>query len=210
MPTTKCSDAVDEDASSEEPAHEGQDEAIGGGSPSDDVPATSADDSRRGFRSTMARAVVFGILPAIALLLACGVAWLKWWENGIRADEAAGADSVKAATDSTIALLSYQPDTVDKELVRARDRLTGAFRDSYSSLINGVVIPGAKQKHISAIATVPAAAAVSTTKSHAVVLVMVNQTTVVGTDAPTQTATSVKVTLDKVVGRWLISDFSPI
>jgi Mce-associated membrane protein len=199
MPTTKSSDAVDEETPSQNPAP-----------PTVDVPATSADGGRRGFRSTVARAVVFGILPAIALLLAWGIAWLKWWEGGNRAAEAAGAESVKAATDSTIALLSYQPDTVDKELVSARDLLTGAFRDSYTSLTNDVVIPGAKQKHISAVATVPAAAAVSTTKNHAVVLVMVNQTTVVGTDSPTQTATSIKVTLDKVAGRWLISDFNPI
>ncbi len=107
-------------------------------------------------------------------------------------------------------MLSYQPDTVDKQLVDARDRLTGAFRDSYSSLTNDVVIPGAKQKHISAVASVPAAAAISTNSSHAIVLVMVNQTTVIGADSPTQTATSVKVSLDKVHGRWLISDFTPI
>lgn len=210
MPTTKISGAVDKDTSSQKPAPEGDQEAIADGWPPIDVPAISADGGRREFRSTAAHAVVFAILPATALLLACGIAWLKWWESGKRAGEAAGAESVKAATDSTIALLSYQPDTVDKELVIARDRLTGAFRDAYSSLTTNVVIPGAKQKHISAIATVPAAAAVSTTKSHAVVLVMVNQTTVIGTDAPTQTATSIKVTLDKVADRWLISDFSPI
>ncbi len=170
MPTTKSSDAVDEEPSSQKPAP-----------PPVDVPATSADGGPCGVRSTVARAVVFGLLPAIALLLACGIAWLKWWEGGNRAAEAAGAEWVKAATDSTIALLPYQPGTVDKELVSGRDRLTGAFRDSYTSLTNDVVIPGAKQKHISAVATVPAAAAVSTTKNHAVVLVMVNQTTVVGT-----------------------------
>jgi Mce-associated membrane protein len=192
MSTNTIGDAVDED------------------SPVAGESADAADNSRHRFRTTAARAVVFGLLPAIALLLACGLGWLKWWESGNRAAEAASAESVKVATDTTIALLSYQPDTVDKELVSARDRLTGTFRDSYTSLTNDVVIPGAKQKHISAVATVPAATAVSSTKGHAVVLVMVNQTTVVGTDAPTQTATSIKVTLDKVDGQWLVSDFSPI
>ena len=47
------------------------------------------------------------------------------------------------------------------ELHAARDLLTGDFRDSYTSLTNDVVIPGAKQKQISAVATVPAAASVS-------------------------------------------------
>ncbi|WP_234834727.1 hypothetical protein [Mycolicibacterium stellerae] len=175
-----------------------------------DKDAKAAEERGPGFRAKAKRTAAFGLLPAIVLLLACGIAGLKWWEGANRAAEAASTESVKAATESTIALLSYQPDTVDKELVGARDRLTGAFRDSYTSLTNDVVIPGAKQKQVSAVATVPAAAAVSTTASHAVVLVMVNQTTVVGTDSPTQTASSIKVTLDKIDGQWLISDFSPI
>jgi len=32
----------------------------------------------------------------------------------------------------------------------------------------------------------------------------------VGADAPTNTTSSVRVTLDKVGGRWLISAFDPI
>ena len=84
------------------------------------------------------------------------------------------------------------------------------FRDSYTSLTNDVVIPGAKQKQISAVATVPAVASVSADPRHAVVLVFVNQTVIVGQDAPTDTASSVRVTMDKAGGRWLISKFDPV
>jgi Mce-associated membrane protein len=38
----------------------------------------------------------------------------------------------------------------------------------------------------------------------------VNQTVIIGQDAPTNTASSVRVTLDKVGGRWLISQFDPV
>jgi Mce-associated membrane protein len=117
---------------------------------------------------------------------------------------------VQAATDSTIKILSYRPDTVDRDLGAARDRLTGTFLDAYTSLTNDVVIPGAKQKQISAVATVPAAASVSATQNHAVVLVFVNQTIIVGNDAPSSTASNVKVTLDKQGDRWLISGFDPV
>lgn len=92
----------------------------------------------------------------------------------------------------------------------ARDRLTGAFEESYTQLTNDVVIPGAKQRRISAVATVPAAASVSATENHAVALVFVNQTIVIGADAPTVTASSVRVTLDKIGDRWLISGFDPV
>lgn len=157
-----------------------------------------------------ARRVAYGVLASLMLLFACGAAYLKWdYESG-RDDAAARTQSVSAATESTIALLSYQTDTVDAQLNAARNRLTGTFQDAYTHLIHDVVIPGAKQKRISAVATVPAAGAVSATAHHAVVMVFVDQSITVGTDAPTSTASSVKVTLDKVAGKWLISDFTPV
>ncbi len=73
-----------------------------------------------------------------------------------------------------------------------------------------VVIPGAKQRQISAVATVPAAASVSATANHAVVLVFVNQSTIIGNDPPSDSTSSVRVTLEKVHDRWLISQFDPV
>ena len=107
-------------------------------------------------------------------------------------------------------MLSYKPDTVEQQLTAARDRLTGSFRNEYTDLTNNVVIPGAKQKQISAVANVPEAASVSANPGHAVVLVFVDQTVTVGNDVPTDTASSVRVTLDKVGDRWLISQFDPV
>ncbi len=106
-------------------------------------------------------------------------------------------------------MLSYSPDTAQTTLTAARDRLTGSFRDSYTSLTNDVVIPGSKEKKISATATVPAAASVSASEDHAVVLVYVDQSVIVGDGAPSATASAVQVTLDKVGNRWLISGFDP-
>jgi Mce-associated membrane protein len=161
-------------------------------------------------RIPWARVFAFGVIPAVALLLAMGAGYLKWVDNSVRISDVASTESVQAAKDSTIALLSYKPDTVEQQLGAARDRLTGEFRDSYTSLTHDVVIPGAKQKQISAVATVPAAASVSADPGHAVVLVFVNQTVIVGQDAPTDTASAVRVTLDKVGDRWLIAKFDPV
>jgi Mce-associated membrane protein len=72
------------------------------------------------------------------------------------------------------------------------------------------VIPGAKQQQITAVATVPAASSVSASVDHAVALVFVDQTTTVGSGAPTALASTVRVALDKVNGRWLISQFDPV
>jgi Mce-associated membrane protein len=161
-------------------------------------------------RIKWSRVLVFGVLPVLSLLIAAAAGFLKWQDAWIRGSGAAGVESVAAAKESTVALLSYQPDSVEKDLGAARDRLTGKFRDSYTDLVHDVVIPGAKKDHISAIATVPAAASVSATPNHAVVLVYVNQTVTVGNDAPTDTASTVRVTMDKIGNRWLISAFDPV
>jgi Mce-associated membrane protein len=198
--TTVPADTVEDDAAdkADEPT-ETADEA-----------SESAEPEEPKRRIQWPRVFAFGVLPAVALLLALGAGYLKWMDNSVRDSEIARDQSVQAAKDSTIALLSYKPDTVEQQLGAARDLLTGDFRDSYTSLTNDVVIPGAKQKQISAVATVPAMASVSADPRHAVVLVFVNQTVIVGQDAPTDTASSVRVTLDKIGDRWLISKFDPV
>jgi Mce-associated membrane protein len=171
----------------------------------DDEPPASG---RRRIR--WSRLITYALLPGLALLLASTAGFLKWQDASVRGAAVARAESVRAATDGTIALLSYRPDTVQKDLDAARGRLTGTFLGSYTSLTHDVVIPGAKQKQISAVATVPGAASKSATADHAVVLLFVNETVIVGQDAPTNTASSVRVTLDKIDGRWLISGFDPV
>jgi Mce-associated membrane protein len=177
-------------------------------SPQSDLPDATAAQANR--RVLWKRVLAWGVLPTLALLLTLGAGYLKWVDDTAREAQRASAESVRAAVESTIAILSYQADTADKDLGAAIGRLTGSFKDSYSSLIHDVVIPGAKQKQISAKANVPAAASVSASANHAVVLVFVNQSTTIGNDPPTSTASSVRVTLDKVQNRWLIAQFDPV
>jgi Mce-associated membrane protein len=127
------------------------------------------------------RVLAYGVLPGVALLLALAAGCLKWQDCSVRHSDVARIESVQAANHSTLALLSYRPDSVDKDLAAARDRLIGNFCDSYTSLTNDVVIPGATQKHISPVATVSAAAVVSADESPSVLLVFVDQTITVGT-----------------------------
>lgn len=174
-----------------------------------------AEDETRGRKSKLTaiqwgRVITYGLLPGIALLLAMLLGYLKWVDTSARDAVTARAQSIAVAADSTIALLSYGPDSVEKELTAAQGRLTGSFRDAYAALIHDVVIPGAKEKKISAVATVPAAASVSAGGSRAVVMVFVDQTTTIGADPPTTTTSAIRVTLDKVGDRWLISDFTPV
>jgi Mce-associated membrane protein len=216
-------EAVLQDPSTERDAADdggdsGLEQPLGDDAPPDsanaaDIPDTAGTEdtgpARRG-RTRLARILAYGLLPTVALLLAGAAGYLKFVDGTARDAEIARAQSVQAAIDSTVAMLSYRPDTVEQNLSAARDRMTGAFRDSYTSLTNNVVIPGAKQRQISSVATVPATASVSAAETHAVVLVFIDQSTIIGNDPPTDTASSVKVTLDKVHNRWLISQFDPV
>jgi Mce-associated membrane protein len=182
--------------------------------PVDSNVATSAPAALGALRTFVARVrwmrvIAYGALPAIALVLSLVAGFFKWQDSSVRDAELAGIESAQAARDATVAMLSYKPDTVDKQLGSARDLLTGPFRDSYASLVNDVVIPGARQKQISATASVSAAAPISADPNHAEALVLVNQAIVVGSGAPTESTSSVKVGLTKVDGRWLISSFDP-
>lgn len=173
---------------------------------SETVDVRPARVARLSWRSWLA----YAVLPGLLLIIALSAGYLKWWDGSARLAQVAAAESVQAATDGTIAMLSYRPDTVDADLGAAAGRLTGAFRDQYRQLVADVVAPGAKQRRITAAATVPAAGSVAAGGQHAVVLVLVNQTTTIGDDPPTSTASSVRVTLDKVDNRWLISQFDPV
>ena len=182
------------------------------------VVAEPAAETDNGTRQTPApftrngwlRPLTLGVLPAVIVLLGAGAGLLAWQDRSHRAVETARTESVQAASDATVAILSYKPDTVEQDLRKASDRLTGSFLESFTDLVNTVVIPGAREKKISAAAQVSAAASVSATADRAVVLVFVNQAVTVEGGAPSGTASSVRVTLDKVDDRWLVSAFDPV
>ncbi len=177
----------------------------------DAEPAECSESRARRFTDVRwGNVVAFAVLPGLALMMAMGAGYMKWQDNSLRDSQRSAAETVRAATDSTVAMLSYRYDTVERDLGAAQDRLTGPMKDSYAALTHDVVIPGSKQGQISATATVPAAASVSASANHAVVLVFVDQTVTVGNDPPTNTASRVRVTLDNVDGRWLVAGFDPI
>ena len=191
-------------AAADEPDTPGADEPEAG----ENVEAVRPAKAKR--ETDWSRVVAFAVLPALAFVLAVGAGGLKFMDSAVRDSNVARGQSMQAAKDSTVALLSYKPDTVEQQLTAARDRLTGQFKDEYTDLTTNVVIPGAKEKQISAVASVPAAAPVSANPGRAVVLLFVNQTVTVGTGVPADTASSVRITLDKVDDRWLISKFEPV
>jgi Mce-associated membrane protein len=177
-------------------------------SDTDAAPADDADSTRR--QIDWPRIAAYGILPGLTLLLALAGGFSKWEQSSALSRQNARAESLAAAKESTIALLSYQPDSVEQTMTAARSRLAPPYKDAYTKLTTDVVIPSARQDHVAVTATVPAAASVSANPQHAVAILFVNQSVVMGNKPSTDTESSIRVTLQKVDGRWLISGFDPI
>lgn len=156
------------------------------------------------------RWTAYVLLPTAAVLLAIGAGVTKWLTVSHTNASIARAESLQAAREATVAMLTYNAGTVDQDLNAARTKLTAPFLDEYTKLINTKVIPGAKEKQTSAAAQVVALASVSAKSSHAVALVFVDQTIASAKEPANVTASSIRVTLDKIDGRWLVSHFDPV
>jgi hypothetical protein len=140
-PEDKAADAVEEETTATE-VGDYEAEAVD----TDDTEAVAPAEPEPGSR--WARVLAFGVLPVLALLLGGAAGYLRYDYSSRHDADTAGTESVQAARDSTIALLSYKPESVDKDLTAARDRLTGSFLDAYTQLVNTVVIPGAKEEDL--------------------------------------------------------------
>jgi Mce-associated membrane protein len=150
------------------------------------------------------------LLVLVAVGLAGGLYFFQYRPDR-NTDTSAAQTAIRAASDGTVALLSYSPDTLDRDFATAKSHLTGDFLDYYTTFTTQVVAPAAAQKAVKTSATVVRAAIAELGPRSAVVLVFVDQSTS-STDKPdpTMTSSSVLVTLTKVNDAWLISSFDPV
>jgi Mce-associated membrane protein len=164
-------------------------------------------------RGHVARLLIPLALVALMLASAGLASWM--YVNQFRPDRQTGAEvataTIKAASDGAVALLSYGPDTMDKDFAAAKTHLTGNFLGYYSQFTHDIVSPAVQQKAVKTSATVVQSAVTELKPDSAMVLLFLNQTTT-SRDNPagSSTASSVKVGLTKVSDSWLISAFDPV
>ncbi|WP_448420069.1 hypothetical protein [Mycolicibacterium sp. XJ1819] len=161
-----------------------------------------------------ARRNVVVILIVIALLASAGVAsWLYFTQYRVdtQTDAHAADVALEAATSGSVALLSYSPESLEQDFANAKSKLTGEFLTYYTQFTEQIVTPAAKEKDVKTAASVVRAAVSEITPDSAEVLVFINQTTT-SKENPDGAfaASSVKVGLTKVDGRWLIDAFDPV
>ncbi|AEF35075.1 MULTISPECIES: hypothetical protein [Mycobacteriaceae] len=156
------------------------------------------------------RRLVYGVLPGLILVAAIAAGWVKWYDGSLRLDELIRDETIREASEFTAAVLSFQPDTVERDLSAAEPLMTDGFRESFVARARDLIIPDAKARKVVAVAEVPAAASVFATPRRAAVLVFADRTITVGSDEPAEVESSYRVALEKVGGRWLVADFEPV
>jgi len=188
---------------------------------SEDDRIDAADDSseqteRSGRSEPHARRKV-KVVPVILILLllisGSAATWLyfKQYRPDKQTDASVATAVVNAASDGTVALLSYSPDSLDKDFAAAKSHLSGDFLSYYNQFTEQIVAPAAKQKSLKTNARVLGAAVQELHPDSAVVLVLVDQsTTSKDNPDPSMASSSVLVSLTRVNGNWLITKFEPV
>jgi len=124
--------------------------------------------------------------------------------------DAAAHQAIQAASDGAVAVLSYSPDHLDRDIAKAKSYLTGDFLAYYTKFSEQIAAM-ALQKHVTQTAKVIRAAVSELQPDSAVVLVFINQTATSREKPEPQTTASIaQVTLAKVKGSWLISKLDPL
>jgi len=215
--TTKdAADATDVDETETEKV---TDESIDDATETDDA-ATETEtqsENRDGVLRRSARVVVGrigAIVLAVALIASAGLAaWLYFgqYRPAQETNDTAANVALDAAKTGTVALLSYSPESLDKDFAAAKSHLTGDFLSYYTQFTQQIVTPAAKQKSVKTAASVVRAAVSDMHPDSAVVLVFINQNTISKENPDGSFATSaVKVGLKKINDTWLISSFDPV
>jgi Mce-associated membrane protein len=155
------------------------------------------------------RSILLAALTIAAIGLAVFV-FFFYYRPDRQIDDAAAQRAIRAASAGVVASLSYSPASMDTDFARAKSHLTGDFLAYYDKFTKEVVTPMVQQKQIAQTAVVVRAAISELHPDSAVVLVFLNETTTSKNKRePLTTPSSVRISLTKVNGSWLISKLDP-
>lgn len=155
-------------------------------------------------------ASLLALLVVASLALLGGLLYFSYLPDR-ETDAAAAKTAIAAATEGTIAILSYSPDNLDHDFSSAKSHLTGDFLKYYNQFTSQIVAPAAKEKSVKTNAVVIRAALSEFRPDSATLLLFVNQTTQSkDRPEPSYSSSSVVVKMTKIDGKWLISEFTPV
>jgi Mce-associated membrane protein len=154
------------------------------------------------------------ILLTVLLVASTGFAggyFYSVYRPDLQTDNVVAHQAVKAASDGAVALLSYSPQTLDRDINNAKSRVTDHYLAYYQEFAEKIVGPSAQRGRITTTVTVVKAAAAELHPNTAVVLVLLKmKSSSKEKPEPIVTSSAVRVALKKVDSSWLIEQFDPL
>lgn len=167
----------------------------------EDVTDDMHPDGRKGRRSNVTRWAAAGVLAAVL----AGAGYEGWLVFQHHQKDVAAAQALDAAKKYIITLTSVDTNAIDKNFTDVLDGSTGEFKDMYtksSAQLRQTLIDNKAAAHGSVID----AAVQSATEDKVDVVLFVDQSVSNGAaPAPQLDRSRVKMTMEKVDGRWLAS-----
>lgn len=170
-------------------------------------------DSRRRFSpgqitasrpAMLVASLLAGCLVAAAAVTAVGAS------NAQRADRA-GHEARDFAAETVSQILSYDHRNVEQHFASVLDSLGGEFRPQFEEVSHQVIVPSAQQRQVVTNADVVGSSVIDSRPDQAELLLFVNQSTTSAEQPNTKLDGSrVRVTVERIDGRWLITELKPI
>jgi Mce-associated membrane protein len=152
--------------------------------------------------------LVLAVLVAVLVIVNGVLFWSMHHDSSVAAARQAAQDTARK---QVVAMLSYSANSFDRDMARAGEGLTGAFKQEFLDLAKGQVGPAAKEQRTSTHTSVSASSVIDAGTSQVQLLMFLNQTTQSPTlQGPKLANSRVKVTLEDVDGRWLVSALTPL
>jgi Mce-associated membrane protein len=181
--------------------------------PVDDSPKPTL-RQRRGLPRILRKVKVVPAILILLLLISGGAAawtYFNRYQPNRQIDPSVARAVISAASDGTVAMLSYSPESLDKDFATAKSHLSGDFLSYYTQFTDQIVAPAAREKSLKTTAHVMGAGVSELHPDSAVVLVYVDQaTTSKDKPDPALAASTVLVSMTRVNGNWLITKFEPV
>lgn len=151
------------------------------------------------------------VLALAVAVLASGVGALYQHARRAQLTEQARGAAVEAARSHAEEILSYDYRTLEHDVAQAKADTTGKLRQQYTKLTSTLVSPKAEKHKVIVRADVVGSAVVTASPDRVVTLLFVNQAT--RSDllkGPRVDQNRVRMTLEKVDGKWLAADLAAL
>jgi Mce-associated membrane protein len=148
--------------------------------------------------------LVLAVLSVVTLALAATTVLLWLWKSDLNAKESAARDGLNAATSAAQDFSSYDYRTIESNFKTSANAATGSFRQQYMGMMSRVR-DTAQQQQIVVVGTVLKAGVEQVGAKQIVAVVFLNQETSKLNQARSTDQYRLRLTVDKVQDRWLVS-----